>query len=410
MPEALTRRGLLLGLAAPAVASCTIGPHKKVVSVTDHGAVGDGQSDDTAAFLSAIKEVQGAGGGTVEVPGVARSFRVSLVSCPSGVVLRGKGTEMPRLLGSVEIAASADDAAIENLEVRMTRGTGIRIREGAIRSSLRGVVVSGSSAVPATTTTGILVSRGTRDTVIDRCRIDSCQEGIRASGGFHGLTVSRSNFSAWLDRAIYLVAYAGAVTKVRIEANTVGPPLSRGRVRQPIAFAGFAGNRFADVEIRKNSVKGSGRSYTAQEEPGAADLISLHACDRFQIDANTCSQGGDMGITVSQGCRSGTVTANICTENDAAGIIIGTGPLTEDVVVERNRCVNNGRNRSGDRNARNRAGIIVRQSKRIRVASNEIGDTNRHLTQSTGILVDRSVQVGVEFNKVVGSQPRMVVR
>ena len=62
-----------------------------VVSVMDHGAVGDGVTDDRPALLAAIASLNSQPG-VVLFP--AGSYKIaSTVSIPSGVVLRGEGVE-----------------------------------------------------------------------------------------------------------------------------------------------------------------------------------------------------------------------------------------------------------------------------------------------------------------------------
>lgn len=56
---------------------------------TQYGAAGDGATDDTAAIQAAITAVSGAGGGTVFFP--AGDYRLSGVTVPSNMVLRGEG-------------------------------------------------------------------------------------------------------------------------------------------------------------------------------------------------------------------------------------------------------------------------------------------------------------------------------
>jgi parallel beta-helix repeat protein len=63
---------------------------REFVSVRDFGAVGDGVTDDRAAFQAAVDAVSAAGGGTVFVP--EGTYRISArVNLKNGVVLMGEG-------------------------------------------------------------------------------------------------------------------------------------------------------------------------------------------------------------------------------------------------------------------------------------------------------------------------------
>lgn len=63
-----------------------------VTDVTDHGATGDGSTDDGAAFEAAIAAAEDAGGGAVTVPAGTYVLRRRLI-LSSGVVLRGAGRD-----------------------------------------------------------------------------------------------------------------------------------------------------------------------------------------------------------------------------------------------------------------------------------------------------------------------------
>jgi hypothetical protein len=68
-------------------------PHVPVaVDVTDHGAVGDGVTDDVAAFNAAVRAVGEQGGGTVLVPPGTYHLSGPIFMHWSGVVLRGANT------------------------------------------------------------------------------------------------------------------------------------------------------------------------------------------------------------------------------------------------------------------------------------------------------------------------------
>ena len=63
-------------------------------NVRDHGAQGDGKTDDTAAFQKALDEAGKAGGGTVRAPRGLYYFAGHL-SVPRGVTLAGTWESVP---------------------------------------------------------------------------------------------------------------------------------------------------------------------------------------------------------------------------------------------------------------------------------------------------------------------------
>ena len=75
-------------IAAPAAVTAA---EWRVVSIEDYGAKADNKTDNTAAFRSALKAVEG--GGEVLVPGPAsRIFQTAPINLTSNVVLRVEGT------------------------------------------------------------------------------------------------------------------------------------------------------------------------------------------------------------------------------------------------------------------------------------------------------------------------------
>ncbi len=81
---------LLLGINPPAVADT----NQAFISVLDYGAVGDGQTDCTAAFQRALAAASAAGGGTVLAPRGNYRFAGHL-EVPSGVTLKGIWESVP---------------------------------------------------------------------------------------------------------------------------------------------------------------------------------------------------------------------------------------------------------------------------------------------------------------------------
>lgn len=97
-------------------------------------------------------------------------------------------------------------------------------------------------------------------------------------------------------------------------------------------------------------------------------------------------------------------------ENDTTGIYIGSrdGFTTSGIVVEGNRCENNGQNRMENRRESGRAGIRVVDSVRVIVKENVLVDTQRQATQLSGVALDNSRKVRLEGNSITGSKTRIL--
>src|SRR2546428_667268 len=83
-------------LAISAVASVQVKPD--VFNVRNSGAVGDGKTDDTAAFQKALDVAGQAGGGTVHAPRGSYLFAGHL-NVPAGVTLEGVWNSVPAHTG-----------------------------------------------------------------------------------------------------------------------------------------------------------------------------------------------------------------------------------------------------------------------------------------------------------------------
>jgi len=88
----------MLGAPSPAGAATHVHPESGAENVRNFAAVGDGVTDDTAAFQRALDAVSHAGGGTVYAPPGKYLFKGTL-NIPDGVTLRGSYTCVPSHVG-----------------------------------------------------------------------------------------------------------------------------------------------------------------------------------------------------------------------------------------------------------------------------------------------------------------------
>jgi hypothetical protein len=90
--------------AQPAAAVTAVVP-QQYYDVRNNGAVGDGSTDDTAAFRKTINRASAAGGGIVQVP--AGTYRITgSLTLPDGVSMEGVGWHSPRATDSPDFKGS----------------------------------------------------------------------------------------------------------------------------------------------------------------------------------------------------------------------------------------------------------------------------------------------------------------
>ncbi len=97
IPHIILRLSLLVCLTLPPTALAA-GPDSDVIDVRAHGAVGDGKTDDTAAFQKALDAAGKAGGGVVHSPRGNYCFAGRL-NVPAAVTLEGVWTSVPAHTG-----------------------------------------------------------------------------------------------------------------------------------------------------------------------------------------------------------------------------------------------------------------------------------------------------------------------
>jgi hypothetical protein len=167
-----------------------------LVNVRDFGALGDGITDDSAAFTAAITAAQTRGakiyvpasatpyvlGATVALDGATMlgdgSGSVLKVGLPSGagVQLEGAGAALIdlRVLGS---GASSWPASPADVDLSAVALDGVRIASGAEGARLRGVEVAGCA-------TGLAIEGGVQ--AVAGCAFSYCRRGIEVRNGAAG--------------------------------------------------------------------------------------------------------------------------------------------------------------------------------------------------------------------------------
>lgn len=416
-----TRRQLLAwsgaAMSTTVLAACS-GNRTPARTVRLSGAVADGRTDDTAAFADAIRRVRETGG-VILVPGSAAGYRVGPLRIPTGVRLVGEGADPVTLSPArslriwVSTAQDSRGTGLENIDLHgfgLVTGALLQISDGSHDLTVLRCMLRGGTSSPVA---GVDVRDRVQRLTIDRSTLTDVQTAVRIAHPADTVQVHGCRFERWTERAIWIRGTAaGAPQNLTIRDNAIGPHAPGGRVRQPIQINGDDRAPIRSVVIAGNRVTGSGTDYADPASPGTADLISLHRCDGFEVTDNVAQDGGEVGITVAQQCRNGTVTGNICRRNGSSGIALGSqqSAFVDTIAVNSNVCQDNGRPGHGDHTPDwARAGIVVERARGITMRDNVCGNSRAGGSQRYGIVIRSSV-VDVGPNKLTGNSRTELLR
>jgi hypothetical protein len=187
-PAELPSSGEASGLLVTPSGSTTaraLGEHlAALVNVRDFGAVGDGVTDDTAAFQAAIAAAQ-TRSSPVYVPASPTAYVVGATLTLDGVPLLGEG-------------------AGSTLRLALSSGAGLQLMGSGPRLSGLRLLGPGASAVPSgpvdvdlsgVSLDGITVLSGTEGAILDGVEVIGCQRALVISGGVAAITNCRFAFN-----------------------------------------------------------------------------------------------------------------------------------------------------------------------------------------------------------------------
>jgi hypothetical protein len=308
-------------VTAPVVAS-----GDQVVSVKSYGAVGDGVTNDTTAFLKALAACA-VGGGMCLVPEGTYLISASGIST---------GHHSPSVLSRVHLKGANRRASI--LKIAAMPTDHFLPCEGD-NWSVENLTFDMGDYTPLTVGFGAIACRGNNWRVLNCAIVRSGRWGIQAYGG--------SNWSIEGNYISRTVPGATPPTGAILVTALKGIWSSHGRVVGNVCDGvgiTFAGD---DGIIARNQVSrsGSGSGIFVQGAP------STHAPT---ISGNICSDGSS-GYDAAQGGRwwlvngfevwaaDSIICNNIAHDNDGGGFAIG-GPNS---IVVGNKAYNNGRGRHG---------------------------------------------------------------
>ncbi|MFL0459142.1 right-handed parallel beta-helix repeat-containing protein [Kytococcus sedentarius] len=331
--------GLLAGL------STAVG-----VDATLRGVRGDG-SNNGAALNDLIQSVSNGGGGTIILP--PGRYAVPTLQGRSGVRVRAAIPGTATLVPTQQISVWARWNASAGFELHdliidgsnpaggsFITSYGIEMSPGATDPVMRGCILR-----------GFPIGIETRENVTGLRIVDVAASevtlGIRLNKGPKNTRITGFEVSEWVDSGIYVLGDAtSAVDGLVIERGIFHRHkrgLPEASVRQPIRFHGVTANRHRNVTIDGNTITGADTNHADTLDPGTADMISVHRLESFAITNNRLWGGGDVGITIAQGCRDGIVSGNRTERIDTVGVCLGSADstdFTERVNVTGNTFIN----------------------------------------------------------------------
>jgi parallel beta-helix repeat protein len=348
------------------------------VNVKTFGAVGDGVTNDTAAFTAALKSVAEAGGGTCLVPKGTYLISASGISTGrhkpsvlSGVHLIGAGREVSilKVAGMPTyhlLPCEGDNWSVENLTFDM----------GDYTPSVGQAAIAG---------------RGNNWRVANCAVVKSGRWGIAAFGG--------NNWSIEGNYIKRTVPGARPPTGAILVTAAAGVWSSHGRVINNVCEGvgiTFTGSNGVVAGNRINR-SGSGSGIFVQGLP------STHSAT---IRDNICS-GGSSGFDAAQGGRWWSVNGfevwapdsvicnNIAHDNDGGGFAIGG----QSSIVIGNKAYNNGRGRNGYAgfNARINATKGTSASHSIFIGNSSYDQDYGYKEQGSGLSDIK--QIGNDYNR-----------
>lgn len=335
-----------------------------MTSVRDHGAAGDGRTDDTAAIQAAIDATSE--DGEVRIP--AGQYAVGPLSIRTdGIQLRGDGAESVlrfRGGGDTLIRSDANGVVLEALRLE-DGGEAVTLVGQNVRSGARDdpdadpaanvPIFNGfaarqlSIACSNGASRGIVVS-GTHGALIEGCDISQagmgsgkdhdgiCIHAVRETA-VEGCTVRGNVVRGGFFRSIQSRG-KGVRRDLRIEGNTVSGSVACG-------IWAYRAQGLSITDNRVTEMSGDGIFFdptTARQGSGICANNRVERCLRFGILTEEAKNGSEIsnntilgcgtGILVGGGCRGLNISANTVADSGEFGILLdrfGGTPITRQI-------------------------------------------------------------------------------
>jgi hypothetical protein len=386
------------------------------VMAPQYGAVGDGTTNDSPAFLAARTDAIDAGGGIVYAPWTIAGYLIeATIPFADNVFFQGSRYVKIKRGGAASAAffnapSGVEESGISGFTIEDSLGISTSAAVRAATGSKHIYIednhfVNTSNPTPLVPASVINVQTSTTDIYIRNNKFTDCYGNlVRVDGNCKNLYIDGNKVDRWKERCFYFVGTAiAACENVWITNNEIANLVSGGISRQAITVQGNDAFVHTNINIWGNTIKGPGVSYDDAIFAGTADQISVHRCKGFKILFNTTTDGGDVGITVAMQCSNGIVGFNQVLRNDSYGICIGstTTTFTKHINVVGNNCMDNGQARTVVRT--NRTGLMFNNASQCLVSSNMLGNDDAVAKQEWAMVFVDSNNISLGVNHYIGN-------
>lgn len=391
-----------------------VGKDELVINPADHGAAGDGTTNDYTALatsfnLAATTHVP------VDLEEKTYKFNSRLI-VPAGVTVRNGGLTTTLVTSGDQGAIDVNAGNVHFENVRFSFGGSAKFGVFADQAGAKNITIKGGTATGASSH-AFAFNNNVTDSEISGVTLTSVISGIRVRGACQRVVVARNVITDWWTYGVEFRGISGAAPKsCTADANyftnpTPGRPAiipgepSNGMACQSVVAYGVVDTPTNDLYVTNNTYIGPGEAWVEGVFAHcSADQFVLHYVDGFEFSGNTSMYGGENGVSITHYCKNGTVFGNKVAYNDGHGIEVGIasdpGPAS-GIVLSGNAIYNNGQNRSG-LNADVLANVWVTNAIGTVIVGNELFDDQAVRTVQYGVLAQGSPNTRVAYNNADG--------
>ena len=303
-------------------------PYREVVDVTASGAVGDGETDDTAAIAEALRLAKAggkglyfpvtAGGGTYRISAPLALDGAIRVSGAEGAALVSEGTVLAVTGSNVQVADLAIASSGEAAAVRVTDAELVRFERVTVRAAQDAIVVSGSRDVwiedvdlAASAGAGVKLA-GSRRVSVTNGSFADCAAGVSFAGGNRSVLVTGNLFAGCATG----VGGSAADADVLVAQNVFDDCATAGVMFTGAKRVNVKGNVFRAFSAAATPIA-CAVSYSAVSDNVIARVTpDAAAADLVLTGSDAVTVGGNVmdGRLVTEGATNVAVSGNLKAE------------------------------------------------------------------------------------------------